>query len=558
MKKNFLILISFTSLLLNSQTKLSDIQKYKQIGLVWGLMKYHHPDVSKGIHDWDSAFLELMTSCEKTDTQEKMNFCLLDFVRKYNTKKTRFKERKQDASNLFLKNQDYNWIDQKTFGIELTNELNKLKVNGNIGNFYAKVSKITRMVSFENEKGLKNFDLKNKHHRLLTLFSFWNAIQYWNLNKYLTDEKWFEVLDIAIDNYSNSNSKVTYEIAKSNIVSKLNDSHAMRLSSEVKDSLFIFSPSFDVKILKDSLVVNTLLNKKLSQDNNIELGDVIVKIKKQKISDYINSNFSSLLSASNLNDLYKGLSYYLILSNNVDSLNVDILKKNGEVINKYIKLHKKFDYDIETIESKYKDNYFFVQPNIGYIKLGRITKKELKVAFKLFSNTKGLILDLRNAPKNYYDITKYILPERKKFINVTLPIKSNPSICEYDAKAPLTFITNPFEAGSNTSKSYKGKLILLVNRNTVSRSEYIAMSIQQAPNCITIGEQTGGAPTNITFYTLPDSSEESFTGYGGFYPNGQSVQRNGLKLDYKIIENALNYNPNRYINEAVKIIELDK
>ena len=558
MRKIILFTITFVSFMLNSQTKLSDIQKDKQIGLVWGLVKYHHPEVSKGKYDWDGVFLELMTSCEKIETQEKMNTFLLDFVRKYNTKKTSFKERKLDNSKLFLKNQDYDWIDQKVFGVDLTNELNKLKVNGNIGNFYAKVSKLTRMVSFDNEKGIKNFDLKNKHHRLLNLFSYWNAMQYWNLNKYLTDEKWFDVLDVAIDDFSNSNSQVTYEIAKLKIVSKLNDSHAMRFSNAVRDSLFKFSASFDVKILNDSLVVNAFVNKKLSLENGIELGDVIFKIKNQKISSYINTNLSGLISASNLNDLYKGLSYNLILSNNVDSINIDIVKKNGEVINKHVKLYEKFDIDYETIETQYREKYCFIKPDIGFINTGRIAKKDLKEAFKTFANTKGLIIDLRNNPRDYFDITKYLLSEKKEFIKVTLPINSYPSTSEYNASAPLAFISNPFKTGSNSNKYYKGKVILLVNRNTASKLEYIGMSIQQSPNCITIGEQTGGAPTNITYYTLPDSSEESFTGYGGFYPNGESVQRNGLKLDYRIIENALNYDPNMYINQAVKIIELVK
>lgn len=557
MKKYFLFLIIFTSSILNSQTKLSDIQKHKQIGLVWGLMKYHHPDVSKGKYDWDAVFLDVMESCEKIESQEKINAFLLDFVRKYNSKSTSFKERKFNNSKLFLKNQDYDWIDNTLFGVELTNELNKLRFNGNISSFYANVSKLTRMVSFENEKGIKNFELKNKHHRLLTLFSFWNAMQYWNLNKYLTDEKWFDVLDVAIDDFSNSNSKVTYELAKLKIVSQLNDSHAMGFSKEVRDSIFKFRPSFEVKILNDSLVINTFVNKKLSLENGIELGDVIVKIKNKKISNYINSNLSGLISASNRNDLYKGLSYNLILCNNVDSINVDIVKKNGEVINKYIKLYEKLDLDFETIESQYKDNYFFVKPNIGFVRLGKITKKDLKEAFKLFANTKGLIIDLRSYPRNYFDIDKYLLSERKEFIKVTLPISGYPSTSEYGAQAPLAFISDPFKSGSKSNKYYKGKVILLVNRNTASRAEYIGMSIQQSPKCITIGEQTGGAPTNITFFTLPDGSEESFTGYGGFYPNGESVQRNGLKLDYRIIENAINYDPNRYVNEAVKIIELD-
>jgi len=207
-----------------------------------------------------------------------------------------------------------------------------------------------------------------------------------------------------------------------------------------------------------------------------------------------------------------------------------------------------------------KDKYFLVNSNIGYIDLEQVTDKDLNAAFKLFSNTKGVILDLRNYPKNITnaDISKHLLSERKEFIKVNLPINAFPATSEYPAEAPLDFISDPFKTGTNNPDYYKGTVILLVDRNTVSKAEFIGMSVQQSPNCITIGEQTGGAPINIISYTLPDSSLESFTGYGGFYPNGENVQRNGLKLDYIINESAVNYDPKLYINKAIKIIETSK
>lgn len=87
MKKIILFTITFVSFALHSQTKVSDVQKDKQIGLVWGLMKYHHPEISEGKYNWDGVFLELMANGEKIETQEKINIFLLDFVKKYNTKK---------------------------------------------------------------------------------------------------------------------------------------------------------------------------------------------------------------------------------------------------------------------------------------------------------------------------------------------------------------------------------------------------------------------------------------------------------------------------------------
>ncbi|WGH77124.1 S41 family peptidase [Tenacibaculum tangerinum] len=111
--------------------------------------------------------------------------------------------------------------------------------------------------------------------------------------------------------------------------------------------------------------------------------------------------------------------------------------------------------------------------------------------------------------------------------------------------------------GKKNSNYFKGKIILLVNRQTGSMAEYFGMAIQQAPNCITIGEQTMGAVMNITSAILPDKQEFYFTGAGAFYPNGERVQRKGLHIDYFIKENTKNYDSQLYIDKAVKIIKSD-
>jgi C-terminal processing protease CtpA/Prc len=121
-------------------------------------------------------------------------------------------------------------------------------------------------------------------------------------------------------------------------------------------------------------------------------------------------------------------------------------------------------------------------------------------------------------------------------------------------QAPLKFLKNPFAAGSKNRKYFKGKIVLMVNRSTGSRAEYFAMLIQQSPNCTAIGEQTFGAIMNRIEITLSDKTTIDFTGMGAFYPNDIGVQRNGIKIDYEVKESAKNYNPNQYIEEAIKII----
>lgn len=552
----FLFLLLITLLLsINShaEEKKFSIQKYKQIGLVWGLLKYHHPEISNGKHNWDIEFIKLIDNVENIQNQDNFNDFLLNYITNLNTKS---EIKKINVKQLFLKNVDYEWIDPTIFGDKLTNLLLSIKENGNIKNYYCSSSKLSKMLSFENEVGFKDFNYTIKSHRLLLLYSFWNVMQYWNVNKYLMDEKWSACLDAMTNEFIDCKTNLEFEILKSKLISKLNDSHSYFLSSVVYDSLFKYKPVFSVKSINDSLLINSIYNISLAKKDNIELGDVIVKINGENIKTNTNLKLKSILSVSNSNSL-KRFSNWLFF-NNTDSINIDIVKKNGKQINQYIHLyHKYIDEQPVYLGKKNNNTWSFINPNIAYINLEQITKKELSSAFKQISNTKGLILDLRNYPKDISneDLADFLYPERKEFIKVLFPIVNTPSYGEYDGDAPLKKLINPFQLGSNNPDYYKGKVILLVNNSTISKAEYFGMTIQQAPNCITIGEQTSGSVMNIVSYTLPDKSVVNFTGLGAFYPNGEEVQRKGLRIDYYVKETVKKYDPELYIKEAIRIIE---
>lgn len=554
MKKIFFGLLFLLSLQLSSQTKLSEAQKYKQIGLVWGLLKYHHPEISNGNYDWDSEFVKLFAKADALETQEAMNDLLLDFISKYKTNK--LKPKKINSEKLFLKNVDYDWIDSNVFGEKLTNALVEIKEIGNINNHYASMGRLAKMISFENEKGFKDFDYTVKSHRLLLLYSFWNAIQYWDVNLYLTDEKWLSILDSITSYFVTSKTQFEFEMGKHKMISKLNDSHAEYGSRVVSDSIFKFKPFFGVKNINDSLVVNSISNKENAIKDNLVLGDIITKIDNKSISTCIKEGLSNLISASNPSFL-KQYSY-LMLYNTIDSINVEILKQDGAKINKFIHLYKTQAANQQSfLEKAKKEKWFFVKPSIAYVNLDKMTKKELDFAFEQMSNTKGLILDLRNYPKNISgdEIVKYFYPKRKEFIKVLFPMENNPSYGEYDGESPLKLIADPFKTGGLNPDYYKGKIILLVNGRTQSRAEFMGMAIQQSPNCITIGEQTAGAVMNVVNYTMPDKTKVNFTGLGAFYPNGEGAQRKGVRIDYYVKESATNYDPELYIKEAVRLIE---
>ena len=197
-----------------------------------------------------------------------------------------------------------------------------------------------------------------------------------------------------------------------------------------------------------------------------------------------------------------------------------------------------------------------IDDNIGYINLKTISKEDIKKAFDEFSDTNGIIIDLRNYPKNISgnDIVKYTYPERKEFIKVLSPLGNSPSLASF-GKPSISVIIDPFKSGSKNSKYYNKKIILLVDQTTQSKAEYIGMAIQASPICITVGENTAGSVMNITIFKLPDGTEFRFTALGGFYPDGTGVQRKGLKIDHYVKETTSNFIHDQYILKGIELIE---
>jgi C-terminal processing protease CtpA/Prc len=554
MKCILFLLISFYSF---SQTTISNEKKTQDLIQIWGLLKYMHPEISKGKNDFDKEFIKQFYKIQSINTQEKLNIEFINWIASFETKKTIYTTNKKllKSKKLFTKNADFTWIENSNFSPNLVQLLNKVKNNGSYGKYYAKINSLASMVSFPNDNGYDDFDAKETSNRMLFLASFWNTMRYWNVNIYLTEIPWETVLTEIIPEFF-SNDAITYELAKDKLFSKLNDSHSNYNSSYLFKDVSIKKSLYGGRVINDTLVITTVFNKELSDKEGIELGDLIYKIDNKKISEYYKENFSNRISASNENHLKSFLEYYFLLSAKAETLTVEVLKKDKSSKRIEIKLYQNEDYKYEPVNLGINtvENFKTINDSIGYINLRKITKKELKIAFKTFETKKGIIIDLRNYPKNLSqsDVPKNLLPKGKQFMKALVPLA--PSFAEYNIKAKLRLIYNPFSAGKKNKNYYKGKVVLLVDRSTGSMAEYFAMAIQQAPNCITIGEQTFGAVMNRNEVILSDKTTVDFTGMGAFYPNDLEVQRNGIKLDYKVVESALNYNSNKYFEEAIKLI----
>ncbi|MBZ9629806.1 hypothetical protein LB465_03360 [Salegentibacter sp. LM13S] len=554
-KKLYFLLLLLCSQVCFSQAKISEEEKIENLIRVWGMVKYQHPEVSRGNYDINAEFLSQMEKLESIKSREDFNSQVLNWMESLGTKDLKPKKNWRKREELFSKNADFKWIGKSGFSKELQVLLEKIQLNKNYKDHYASVNRWASVVEFDNDLPQKNFDATNKAHRLLFLAHFWNAMKYWNVNIYLTKTPWSQVLPEMIPEFSLLNTK-SFELAKEKLFSKLNDSHSNYYPSLTLNSLTHF-PNFRGRIINDSLVVTRIFNEDSIKKNKISVGDIIYSVEGVKLKEYYTDKFSQVISVSNENYLKREIENNYLMASDKDSIRVGVLKKNGSTLEKYLRLDTlKYPYEkYQRKQPEKTESWKMLGGEIGYMNLYEITKDEVDVAFQKFEGTKGIIIDIRNYPQGISTSTlpKYLYPHKKQFVKALTP--ELPSYGNPDTKTALRFISNPFAAGKRNRNYYKGTIILLVDRSTLSRAEWIGMAIQAAPNVITVGEQTGGAVLNRNPIILMDDTSIDFTMTTAFYPKGPEVQRDGLKLDVVIDESAINYNKDLYLETAIELIE---
>jgi len=551
--KLFFLLFLLSHIVIAQQV--TQAQRIERFIHIWGLVKYKHPDASRGKIDMNTQFITEFNRVKNLQEQAQLNSHLLQWVNSLTTNRSAdiSTDNQKGYGTTFTKNEDYDWIEKSGFSEQLVTKLKDLKNNTAIGDYYVSLGSLTGYPNFSNEKPLKDFDATNAAHRVLFLGTFWNMMRYWNVNIYLTDQKWDEALTEMIPVFLKADP-TEFEYAKEKLIAKINDSHADYQDGITMQSMKKYAV-FGGRIVNDSLVVTFLRNAAMAQKDNVALGDVIFAAEGKSLGNYYREKFGNAMSASNDSFLKRRIEKFLLFAGTDDYVNVSILKKDGTIYNGAIKLYELAEtpHDHAQLQPEETRNYYAVTPDIGYINLGTITKEELRAAFKELEKTTGLIIDLRSYPKTGAEIADYLYPEKKVFVKVLLP--QSPSVGEYEAKSPLRAVSDPFAAGGKNENNYKGKVVLLVDRGTASQGEWLGMMVQNVPGCVTIGEQTFGAVMNRVTIKLLDKTSVDFTFAGAFYPDGTGVQRTGLKVDIPVKECAKSFNPNLYMEEALKVFE---
>lgn len=539
----------------NSVTDLQ-VRNLQKLCKVWGYTKYTHPAFLLGKKDWDEELLALIPEVGTAESEENANDILYQWFSglgeiDYKTDYVDPTLANSPKENVYVI-ADFSWLSNTAYlGEALSNALSQLDEIPTVERSHAPVMFETATFYihclFTNEKSYENMDYANDGYRLLGLFRLWNALEYYYPYLTILDDNWDEMLSQHIVQMLEGDDKQTYKRTLASLTSKLHDAHGAYGDASFTDTEFgRFSAPVYITLADDKLVVGKV-HKDYQDSCTLLPGDVLLKLNGVTIENVIEHR-KPYLPIPNDEKLLNALTPYLLRSSE-ETMEVTVLRNGVEIL---LNVQGAIGFFHPTNLVKPEKSHELLDHNIGLINPSKLTVGKSAPILDEFSNTDGLILDLRQYPIDISDpdFEEFMLGPKKLAAMISCSSKTIPGVF---------YITHMEFTGSNSGPAYDKPVVILMDETSQSFSEHTIMKLRNGPNVIIMGQNSVGANGGVTYIPLPDGDLFQFTGMGVYAPDGSTYQRIGLSPDIYVERTIAGVREGRdeFIEAAIQYI-IDK
>ncbi|HKR21348.1 MAG TPA: S41 family peptidase, partial [Pyrinomonadaceae bacterium] len=369
-------------------------------------------------------------------------------------------------------------------------------------------------------------------YRLLALFRFWNVVNYFFPYKNLIGDSWETVLPRYIAKFEANKDATDYQLTVFELATEMHDSHAVvRNGNFAAAKLYGFHTPAVITYLENQSAVTKILDDKAP----VQVGDVVLTIDGAPVEKR-REFLSRYLGASTPQSLMQRV-HSLLLAGPKDSVaKLRVRGPNGK------------ERDVELTRSiAPNDPKYFMAMNrsgevikllpqgYGYVDLGRLEVGDVDKMFDTIKNAPAVIFDMRGYPTGS---AWEIAPRLTEKTNVVASLFSRtllePSSLTNPEYAELPRFSATQRLPERKGSVYKGKVVMLINEEAISRAEHAALFFEAATDVTFIGTPTQGANGDVTMMVLPGNLAISFSGHDIRHADGRQLQRRGIQPHVRV------------------------
>lgn len=523
------------------------IENLKTLGLIWGFLKYYHPNIAKGEYNWNYELFRVLPKVLSSKNKKNRDDILVKWIGDLG-QFSQGKEAKIESTKVKIE-PDLDWIKNSNFSDKLTTLLLKVKnADRPEEHYYIGLQPGVSNPDFKNENAYSSMKYPDAGFRLLTLYRYWNIIQYYFPYKNLIGEDWKNILEEFIPKLINAKNDTAYTLEVLDLIGRVHDTHAnIWGGNQVLNNYFglRYAP-VELTFIESKPVVTGFYDEKLGKETGLEIGDIISVINSKPVEEIVKDRLK-YSPASNYSTKLRDIASNLLRTNE-STINIELIR-NGKKENRTLRTFSTKEINIYSKYQKKDSCFKFINKEIAYLYLGSIKSSYLPDIFEKIKNTKGLIIDLRSYPSEFvvFSLGNYLMPKKTEFVKF-----SNGNL----EHAGLFTLTESLSVGTENKDYYKGKVVILINEITQSQAEYTTMAFRVNPNATVIGSTTAGADGNVSQFYLPGGISTMISGIGIYYPDGKETQRIGIVPDIELKPSIQGIKEGRdeLLEKAIKVI----
>lgn len=494
----------------------------------WGLVKYHHSAVSNCEADWNAALIDALPAIKAAQDFDAFNDALFTMLREAGPMAVPIEPAPVIPAELQI-NRDFDWLQDGALRDDVRGVLDTVVqfFRPHEICFVDSIYGTGTYLTLPHDDPMLDVNAETRFpeeaQRLLSIFSYWNLLYYYNPNSHILDVPWESTLRENILTVAEAPDFAAYYDSYRRMAAALDDAHVDGHIRCSRDWTAVFSPQILIGSTADGYTVL------MSEVPEVAVGDILLSLNGTSVED-IEDSLRQFISAGN-EYIFRTLVARRILLGFPNTA-VSMTFWNGADSYTHAQLrnfnmNKGWKWEYYPSDSLKDATWRMWEHDVGYVNMGWLQVDDVSRMYDAFRDTRAIIFDLRwNAYGTAPALADMMYPDSMLAINLIIPRFDFPGV----------FQTYPMAYGHKGNPTpYRGKVIILCNAETQSHGEWSAMILGAMPDAVIVGTPTAGADGNVTTFSLTRDITAGFTSLGVYWPDGRQTQRVGILPDSLVI-----------------------
>jgi len=499
----------------------TQIANLAMLGKVWGFVKYHHPLVAAGKRHWDYDLFRVMPRVLAAGDAPAARSAVNEWIAALGAVPPCNPCASLADTDIHLR-PPVAWLTDDVLGSELAATLRVIYRNRpSQAQFYVSLQPMVGNPSFDHEPAYGALKLPDAGYQLLTLYRFWNIVEYWFPYRDVIGTNWDDELTAFIPRIALAGDTETYKREVMALIARVNDTHANLWSSlDARPPTGACQIPITLRFVENQAVVTASAAGAPDLSSTLTPGDVVTAIDGVAVSE-LATRWSPYYAASNeptrLRDLARSM------TRGACGAAALTVSRDGRTQEIKVARIAAAESGTPNTHDRPGDTFRKLSPDVAYLKLSSVKLAEAASYIEKAAGTKGLVIDIRNYPSEFmvFALGSRLVAQPAPFVRFTQGDLANPGAFHWGP--PLSL--------QPAAPHYAGKIVILVDEVSQSQAEYTTMAFRVAPNATVVGSTTAGADGNVSAIPLPGGLRSMISGIGVFYPDKKPTQRVGIVAD---------------------------